>query len=130
MEMLGPEYSMSMNSLDAGPKVFFSREVVGDTGEDLVEKQNAETGTMPVVADEEAEYGYVGENRYMVRAFRAGERPWENFEDGLRVTELLMAAYMSAERGATVTLPDPDLDTFVPAVARGEWNPRTVEENE
>jgi predicted dehydrogenase len=130
MELLGPEYSMQMNSLDAGPKVFFSREVRGDTGEDLVEKQNAETGTMPVVADEESEYGYVGENRYMVGAFRAGERPWENFDDGLRVTELLMAAYMSAERGATVSLPDPDLDTFVPAVARGEWNPRAGQENE
>ncbi len=124
MEMLGPEYSMSMNTLDAGPKVFFSREVRGDTGEDLVEKQNAETGTMPVVADEEAEYGYVGENRYMVKAFRAGERPWENFEDGVRVTELLMAAYMSAERGQTVALPEPELENFVPAVARGAWNPR------
>ncbi|NKB86819.1 MAG: gfo/Idh/MocA family oxidoreductase [Acidobacteria bacterium] len=128
MEMLGPEYSMSMNSLDAGPRVFFSREVQGNTGEDLVEKQNAETGMMPVVADEEAEYGYVGENRYMVRAFRNGERPWENFEDGLRVTELLMAAYMSAEREQTVHLPCPELDTFVPAVARGEWNPRASQE--
>ena len=124
MEMLGPEYSMSINSLDAGPKVFFSREVAGDTGEDLVEKQNAETGTMPVVADEEAEYGYVGENRYMVRCFLDGKRPEENFADGLNVTELLMAAYMSAELGRTVDFPPPDLDSFVPAVARGEWNPR------
>jgi predicted dehydrogenase len=102
--------------------------VIGDTGEDLVEKQNAETGVMPVVADEEAEYGYVGENRYMVKAFRNGERPWENFEDGLRVTELLMAAYMSAEREETIHLPCPELDTFVPAVARGEWNPRAAQE--
>ena len=46
---------MSVNSLDMGPKVFFSRQVKGDTGEDLVEKQNAETGVMPIVADEEAE---------------------------------------------------------------------------
>ena len=37
MEMLGPEYSLSVNSLDAGPKIFFSREVTGDSGEDLVE---------------------------------------------------------------------------------------------
>ena len=41
-------------------------------GEDLVEKQNAEIGLMPVVADEEAEYGYVGENRHMVKGFLAG----------------------------------------------------------
>ena len=41
-----------------GPKVFFSRHVKGDIGEDLVEKQNAETGVMPIVASETAEYGY------------------------------------------------------------------------
>jgi hypothetical protein len=112
MELLGPEYSMEINSLDAGPKVFFSREVVGETGEDLVEKQNAETGLMPVVADEEAEYGYIAENRHMVQAFRAGKRPHENFSDGLAVTELLMTAYMSAERGQTIPFPPPGLETF------------------
>jgi len=124
MELLGPEYSMSLSSLDAGPKVFFSREVQGDAGEDLVEKQNAEVGLMPVVSDEESEYGYVGENRHMVRAFLEGRRPDENFSDGVNVAELLMAAYMSAEEGRTVDFPPPGLDTFVPAVARGEWNPK------
>jgi len=123
MELLGPEYSLEISSLDAGPKVFFSREVTGDTGEDMVEKQNAETGLMPVVADEEAEYGYTGENRHMVQAFRAGRRPRENFSDGVAVTELLMTAYMSAEQERTIPFPPPDLETFVPAVARGEWNP-------
>jgi predicted dehydrogenase len=125
MELLGPEYSMEITSLDAGPKVFFSREVTGDTGEDLVEKQNAETGVMPIVADEEAEYGYTGENRHMVQAFREGRRPDENFDDGLAVTELLMAAYMSAEQERTIHFPPDELETFVPAVARGEWNPRS-----
>ena len=124
MEMLGPEYSMSLSSLDAGPKVFFSREVRGEAGEDLVEKQNAEVGLMPVVADEESEYGYIGENRYMVRCFLEGRRPEENFSDGVGVAELLMSAYMSAEEGRSVFFPPPDLGTFVPAVARGAWNPR------
>jgi len=123
MELLGPEYSMSINSLDMGPKVFFSRQVVGNTGEDLVEKQNAETGIMPVVASEAAEYGYEGENRHMVDCFLAGKRPVETFDDGLNVTELLMTAYMSAEQEQTVAFPPPDLETFVPAVARGDWNP-------
>ena len=124
MELLGPEYSMSINSLDMGPKVFFSRAVQGDTGEDLVEKQNAEIGQMPVVADEEGEYGYVGENRSFVASFLAGRRPQENFDDGVNVTELLMTAYMSAERGETIAFPPPQLAEFVPAVARGAWNPR------
>ncbi|HMG95276.1 MAG TPA: Gfo/Idh/MocA family oxidoreductase, partial [Gemmatimonadaceae bacterium] len=51
-ELLGPEYSMSWNTLDSSLKMFFSREVKGKSGEDLVEKQNAEMGLMPVVADE------------------------------------------------------------------------------
>jgi len=124
MELLGPEYSMSLSSLDAGPKVFFSREVQGEAGEDLVEKQNAEVGLMPVVADEESEYGYVGENRHMVGCFLEGRRPDENFDDGVNVAELLMTAYMSAEQGRTVEFPPAGLDEFVPAVARGEWNPK------
>src|SRR6187551_3835694 len=66
MELLGPEYSVSVNTLDAGAKVFFSRRVQGAAGEDLVEKQNAEQGLMPVVGDEPAEYGYEGENRHFV----------------------------------------------------------------
>jgi predicted dehydrogenase len=123
MELLGPEYSLSVNSLDAGPKIFFSREVKGDAGEDLVEKQNAEQGLLPVVSDEEAEYGYTAENRHMVEAFRSGRRPDENFDDGVAVAELLMAAYMSAEQGRTVAFPPPGLENFVPAVARGAWNP-------
>ena len=124
MELLGPEYSMSINSLDGGPKVFFSRAVSGDIGEDLVEKQNAETGQMPVVADEESEYGYTGENRHMVRCFLDGRRPDENFDDGVNVTELLMTAYMSAEKDRSIAFPPPDIETFVPLVAQGKWNPR------
>ena len=114
---------MSINSLDMGPKVFFSRHVKGDVGEDLVEKQNAETGVMPIVASEAAEYGYEGENRHMVSCFLAGERPAETFDDGVNVTELLMTAYMSAEREETIVFPPPNLESFIPAVARGKWNP-------
>jgi predicted dehydrogenase len=123
MELLGPEYSMSVNSLDSGLKVFFSRNVTGEAGEDLVEKQNAETGLMPVVSDEAAEYGYTGENRHMVQAFLAGRRPDENFSDGHNVTELLMTAYMSAEQERTLLFPPPGLESFLPAVAQGTWNP-------
>ena len=124
MELLGPEYSMSINTLDSGLKVFFSREVTGSAGEDLVEKQNAEIGLMPVVSSEEIEYGYVAEDRHMVQSFLAGRRPTENFEDGANVTELLMTAYMSAEQERTIAFPPPGLETFVPAVAKGTWNPK------
>ena len=123
MELFGPEYSMFVNTLDSDLKVFFSRKVAVAEGEDLVEKQNAESGEMPVVSSETDAYGYTAENRHMVQCFLAGKRPEENFNDGVAVTELLMTAYMSAEQDKTIQFPPPGLDDFVPAVAKGEWNP-------
>lgn len=118
IELLGPEYAMEYSTLDSGLKVFFSREVTGSAGEDLVEKQNAEQGLMPVVEDEAAVYGYTLENRHMVEAFLQGRKPMETFEDGVAVVEMLMAVYRSAEIGQTVTFPSPELETYVPPVAR------------
>jgi len=120
-ELLGPEYSMSWNTLDAGLKLFFSRAVRGKAGEDLVEKQNAEVGLMPVVADEAAAYGYEAENRHFVQAFLTNTRPAYTFDDGVDVVRLLMTAYMSAEQGKTLSFPPRGLKSFVPRVAKGEW---------
>ncbi len=123
MELLGPEYSMSINSLDSGLKLFFSREVQGRSGEDLVEKQNAEIGLMPVVPDEAADYGYQAENRHFVRAFLEDMPPLLTFDAGVEVVEQLMTAYMSAELGRSLDFPPEGLETFVPAVASGTWRP-------
>jgi len=124
-ELLGPEYSMSWNTLDSSLKMFFSREVKGKSGEDLVEKQNAEMGLMPVVAEEATVYGYSAENRHMAHAFLSGEKPMLTFDDGVEVVKILMAAYMSAEAGRTLDFPPAGLESFVPAVAKGSWKPRT-----
>ena len=104
--------------------MFFSREVQGKAGEDLVEKQNAEMGLMPVVADEASVYGYAAENRHMARAFLRGEKPMLTFEDGVEVVQILMAAYMSAQKGQTLDFPPAGLDAFIPDVAKGSWNPK------
>jgi predicted dehydrogenase len=122
-ELLGPEYSMSWNTLDAGLKLFFSREVKGRAGEDLVEKQNAEIGQMPVVAGEAAAYGYEAEDRHFVRVFLGKEKPKLTFDDGLEVVKILMTAYQSAEERRTLAFPPLGLDAFVPAVAQGIWRP-------
>ncbi|MBV9788209.1 MAG: gfo/Idh/MocA family oxidoreductase, partial [Chloroflexi bacterium] len=122
LELLGPEYAMEFSSLNTGLKVFLSRSVSGSEGEDLVEKQNAEQGLMPVLEDEAGVYGYTEENRHMVQAFLRGQRPIETFEDGVSVMEMLMALYRSAELGQTVYLPHEELEAYVPPVARGDYH--------
>ncbi len=124
MEVLGPEYSLGINSLDTDMKIFLSRSINGNEGEDLVEKQNAEVGLMPIVSNEENAYGYDVENRHMVQSFLNGKRPEENFSDGVNVTELLMTAYMSADEEKTIKFPPYDFNSYVPDVAKGEWNPK------
>lgn len=118
LELLGPEYAMEFSSLNTGLKVFMSRKVSGAEGEDLVEKQNAEQGLMPVLEDEAGVYGYTDENRHMVERFRKGQMPDESFADGVAVIEMLMALYKSAEEGRTVYFDREDLSDFVPAVGK------------
>jgi predicted dehydrogenase len=118
LALLGPEYAMEFSSLNPSLKVFLSRAITGEGGEDLVEKQNAEQGQMPIVEDEAGTYGYIGENRHMVDCFRHGRTPIETFEDGVEVTKMVMALYKSAEIGQVVSLPDESLETYVPLPAR------------
>jgi len=118
MELMGPEYSMSSSTLDAGTKVFLSRRLRGMIGEDLLEKQNAEQGLMPLVGNECAEYGYEAENRAFVTAFARGQQPDLDFHAGRDVTELLMTCYMSAELGRVIPWKPEGLAHYVPPVAR------------
>lgn len=122
-ELLGPEYSMRWNSLDSGLQLFFSREVKGKIGEDLLEKQNAEMGVMPVVPEEYLAYGYTGEDRHFVRVFLGLEEPRLTFADGVDVVRMLMSAYQSAEERRTLDFPPKGIEKFVPRVAQGKWKP-------
>lgn len=122
IEVLGPEYTMEINTLDSGLNMFLSREITGTLGEDLIEKQNAEQGIMPILEDEAATYGYVLEDRHMVQAFRQHQTPIETFHDGVAVTEMLMALYRSADIAATVKLPDTALNDYIPSPARRHHN--------
>jgi predicted dehydrogenase len=62
---------------------------------------------MPVVENEPDMYGYVGENRHMVDAFRHRRQPIETFHDGVAVAEMLMALYRSAEIGGHLPVTRP-----------------------
>jgi predicted dehydrogenase len=127
-EVLGPEYSLAWDTQSAEAKLFIGRNLgtAQQAGEDLLEKQNAETGLMPVLADEAFSYGYTHEDRHIAEAFAARRQPDETLHDGLTVTELLMASYLSAETGRTVHLPADGLDEFVPKVAQGTWDPTAL----
>ena len=91
-----------------------------------MEKQAAEQGQMPFLGDEAHVYGYTAENQHMTAAFSRGEMPRETLFDGLLVTQLLMAAYRSAELGAAVKFPPEGLDEFVPLVQQDRWTPRQL----
>ena len=113
-ELLGPEYALNVDMAECGVKVFFSREVKGAAGEDLVENQNAEQGLMPISPNEPAHYGYAGENRHFVQAFLNGTTPQLNFSDGVEVMRLLMAAYKSADSDCAVDPNSKELESYQP----------------
>ncbi|WP_455367337.1 Gfo/Idh/MocA family protein [[Eubacterium] cellulosolvens] len=125
-ELIGPEYFMEINGLKPMLHVFFSREVSGKGGDDLVEKQSAEQGLMPVLEDEPYIYGYQAENRHMVDSFLKEQMPRENWNDGLFITRMMAALYMSAENKKKLNFPPQGLDGFVPKVGLGTFKPQTV----
>src|SRR4029434_4052780 len=117
-----PEYSLYMNSLESGLKLSLSRKVQGEAGEDMVEKQNAEQGLMPVLGNEAAEYGYEAQDRYFVQCFLDGKQPEESFYHGIELTALLLSAYRTDDHERTSPLKPDGLDTYVPLVAQGLWS--------
>jgi predicted dehydrogenase len=121
IELLGPEYSGTINTLDSGTNVFFSGAAAEEAGY-VVEKQQADRGAMPILSQEEATYGYLDQNEHIVEAFQAEMNARENLHDGLEVAELVAASYLSAERGERIRLEDVDLEGYVPEPAREEFD--------
>jgi len=123
-EVLGPEYSLWINTLQPELFTFFSRNVKIPPSEEFVEKQNADQGLMPVIPDEAVTYGYQAEDRYMVEAFLKGQQPDENWHDGLLIVQLMMLAYMSAEKKQKLSFDPALVEDYVPPVQKGAWNPK------
>ena len=69
-------------------------------------------------------YGYTDENQDMLEAFSAGRDAMLSWEYGLEIQRLVMASYLSAERGKTIDLTDAavlaELDTYIPAIQQGK----------
>jgi hypothetical protein len=91
--------------------------------EAAVEKLQPSRGLVPVQPNEPDLYGYTDENVDAVNALREGRPAMLDWQYGLEIVRLTMAAYMSAERGATVDLTDPatcaELEHYVPLIQQG-----------
>ena len=81
---------------------------------------------MPVIPDEAVTYGYQAEDRYMVECFLKGEQPFENWHDGLLVVQLMMLAYLSAEKKQKLNFDPALVEDYVPEVQKGTWNPKST----
>lgn len=125
MEVLGPEYSIFINTQNQELNAFISRDVRVPLGEAFIEKQNADQGLMPVIPDESITYGYQTEDRHMVESFAKKKMPYENWYDGLLVTQLMMHAYKSAEEGKRLSFNEYEVEEYEPSVAKGIWKPLT-----
>jgi hypothetical protein len=88
-----------------------------------LEKSQASRGLLVVQPNEADLYGYTDENIDAAEAFRTGRPPLLDWEYGLEIVRLTMAAYLSSERRATVDLTDPAtnefLETYIPLIQQG-----------
>jgi predicted dehydrogenase len=122
---LGPGYGFELNSLRSPLEVFIGDAAttsMADT-EAALEKQQASRGLLTVQPNEADLYGYTDENADMLASLRDGTPAMLDWEYGLEITRLTMAAYLSAERRSTVDLTDPataaELETYVPLIQQG-----------
>ena len=129
LDGIGPGYALESNSLRSSLEIFVSDGAaaagdvaVGDA-ELALEKAQATRGLLAVQPNEPDLYGYTDENIDAIAAFSAGRSAFLDFEYGVEIVRLVMAAYLSAERGAVVDLTDAktreELERYVPLIQQG-----------
>ncbi len=122
---IGPGYALEANSLRSPLEIF-----IGDDAADRVadaeralEKSTSSRGLLAVQPNEPDLYGYTDENIEAATAFRQGRDALLNFDYGVEIVKLTMAAYLSAEMGRVVDLTDADtleaLENYIPAIQQG-----------
>ena len=125
LEGLGPGYAFEMNTLRSPLEVFIGDDAAGgmlDT-EAALEKSTASRGLLAIQPNEPDLYGYTDENEDAVAAFTQGRPALLDWNYGLEIVRLTMAAYLSAERGSTVDLTDAEtakhLESYIPLIQQG-----------
>jgi predicted dehydrogenase len=125
MDGMGPGYAFEINTLRSTLELF-----IGDEAADAIadaemalEKATASRGLLAVQYNEADLYGYTDENRDAAAAFLSGKDGLLPWRYGLEITKLVMAAYLSAERGVTIDLTDTavqqELETYIPLIQQG-----------
>ena len=96
----GPGYALEANSLRSPLEVFIGDAAAASVAdaELALEKATASRGLLAIQPNEPDLYGYTDENVDALAAFRDGRSALLDFDDGLDVVRLTMAAYMSAEQ--------------------------------
>jgi len=126
MDGMGPGYAFEVNTLVSPLTVFIgdvAAQAIADQ-ESALEKATASRGLLAVQYNEADLYGYTDENQDMLDAFSAGRDAMLSWEYGLEVQRLVMASYLSAERGKAIDLTDKavltELDHYVPLIQQGK----------
>ncbi|HUY87788.1 MAG TPA: Gfo/Idh/MocA family oxidoreductase [Pirellulales bacterium] len=125
LEGIGPGYAFDMSTLRSSLEVFIGDAAAASLADTelALEKSQASRGLLVVQPNEADLYGYVDENLDAADAFRNGRPPLLDWEYGLEIVRLTMAAYLSSERRATVDLTDPAtnefLESYVPLIQQG-----------
>lgn len=125
-EALGPGYGLDSNTLKSPSEIFIgdeAAEAIADA-ELALEKSTSSRGLLTVQPNEAELYGYVAELEDMRDAFNNGKDAFLNWEYGLKITRLVQASYMAAERGKTLDLTDEkvleELDNYTSLIAQGK----------
>lgn len=126
MDGMGPGYAFEVNTLRSTLEIFIgdaAAEAIADA-ETALEKATASRGLLAVQHNEADLYGYTDENENAAKSFLGGEDGFLDWNYGLEITKLVMAAYMSAEKGVVIDLTDDDvqneLETYVPLIQQGK----------
>jgi len=125
MDGMGPGYAFEINTLVSSLNIFIgdaAAEATADA-ETALEKATASRGLLAVQYNEADLYGYTDENEDAAASFLAGHDGMLPWSYGLEITQLVMAAYMAAEKRKTIDLTDPavqrELETYVPLIQQG-----------
>jgi predicted dehydrogenase len=122
---IGPGYALEANSLRSPLEIFIGDDAAASAADAELglEKATASRGLLAIQPNEPDLYGYVDEHVDALAAFRAGHSALLDFDYGLEIVRLTMAAYRSAEEGRVIDLADPAeqtaLDDYIPLVQQG-----------